>query len=265
MRSSRPKPLHMLCGRPLVRYVLDAVAGLRCRPGRGRGGLRRRPRDQDVAGGPGRRPARVRRAAHRRTAPATPWPSASPACPTTTSMRVDTDDGDVLVLPGDTPLIRPATLAALVLEHRLSGAACTLLTARMDDPTGYGRVVRDKDGRVRRIVEHRDADETELRDRRDQHEHLRVPPQPAGAGAAPHHARQRTGRAVRHRRGRRAGRGRAPGRVAGGRRCRRDAGRQRPGPAGGGRGRAAPPHQRALDARGGGHRRPRAPPTSTRP
>jgi bifunctional UDP-N-acetylglucosamine pyrophosphorylase/glucosamine-1-phosphate N-acetyltransferase len=67
----------------------------------------------------------------------------------------------VVVLPGDTPLVRPETIAALVREHRLSGAACTLLTARLDDPTGYGRVVRDKEGRVRRIVEHRDADATE--------------------------------------------------------------------------------------------------------
>ena len=59
---------------------------------------------------------------------------------------LDHDDGDVLVLPGDTPLIQSATLAALVLEHRLSGAACTLLTARMDDPDGYGRIVRDGTG-----------------------------------------------------------------------------------------------------------------------
>jgi bifunctional UDP-N-acetylglucosamine pyrophosphorylase / glucosamine-1-phosphate N-acetyltransferase len=75
---------------------------------------------------------------------------------------LDSDDGDVLVLPGDTPLVRPETLAALVTEHRLSGAACTLLTARMDDPTGYGRVVRDREGRVRRVVEQRDAHEAEL-------------------------------------------------------------------------------------------------------
>ena len=77
-------------------------------------------------------------------------------------LGLDADDGDVVVLPGDTPLVRPETIAALVREHRLSGAACTLLTARLDDPTGYGRVVRDKEGRVRRIVEHRDADVTEL-------------------------------------------------------------------------------------------------------
>jgi bifunctional UDP-N-acetylglucosamine pyrophosphorylase/glucosamine-1-phosphate N-acetyltransferase len=68
----------------------------------------------------------------------------------------------VIVLPGDTPLLRPATIAALVAEHRLSGAAATVLTARLPDPTGYGRVVRDGEDRVRRIVEHRDAGDDEL-------------------------------------------------------------------------------------------------------
>ncbi len=66
-------------------------------------------------------------------------------------------DGDVIVLPGDTPLLRPTTIAALVAHHRATRAACTVLTATMDDPSGYGRVVRAADGSVRRIVEHADA------------------------------------------------------------------------------------------------------------
>jgi len=76
-------------------------------------------------------------------------------------LAADVDEGDVLVLPGDTPLLRPETVAALMQEHRLSGAACTVLTAKMADPTGYGRIVRAKDGRVVRIVEERDANEAE--------------------------------------------------------------------------------------------------------
>jgi bifunctional UDP-N-acetylglucosamine pyrophosphorylase/glucosamine-1-phosphate N-acetyltransferase len=73
------------------------------------------------------------------------------------------DDLDVLVLPGDTPLLRAGTVAALVSEHRHSGAACTILTARFDDPTGYGRIVRvGTDDRIARIVEHRDASPDEL-------------------------------------------------------------------------------------------------------
>ncbi|MDT4912464.1 MAG: bifunctional UDP-N-acetylglucosamine pyrophosphorylase / glucosamine-phosphate N-acetyltransferase [Pseudonocardiales bacterium] len=65
--------------------------------------------------------------------------------------------GTVVVLPGDTPLLTGATLAALVAEHQSSGAAVTLLTSVVDDPTGYGRVLRGADGGVTRVVEHKDA------------------------------------------------------------------------------------------------------------
>lgn len=64
--------------------------------------------------------------------------------------------GTVVLLSGDVPLLRPATLEALVRTHEQSGAAATVLTARVADPTGYGRVVRS-DGCVTAIVEHKDA------------------------------------------------------------------------------------------------------------
>ena len=66
-----------------------------------------------------------------------------------------------VVLPGDAPLIRAETLNALVDAHRKSGAAATVLTAQLEDPTGYGRIVRNKDGSVAAIVEERAAGETE--------------------------------------------------------------------------------------------------------
>ena len=65
--------------------------------------------------------------------------------------------GTVLILCGDTPLLRAETLQGLIAFHRENGAALTVLTAVMDDPYGYGRVVRDADGRVLRIVEQKDA------------------------------------------------------------------------------------------------------------
>jgi len=74
------------------------------------------------------------------------------------------DDGemdDLIVLPGDTPLLSPTTLSGLVRAHQESSAAATLLTARMDDPHGYGRVVRSRDGRVSGIVEEADATDEE--------------------------------------------------------------------------------------------------------
>jgi bifunctional UDP-N-acetylglucosamine pyrophosphorylase/glucosamine-1-phosphate N-acetyltransferase len=69
----------------------------------------------------------------------------------------DIDGDDVLVLLGDTPLLRPTTLDRLVDEHRMSDSVCTVLTARVDDPTGYGRIVRGRDDGVRAIVEEADA------------------------------------------------------------------------------------------------------------
>jgi bifunctional UDP-N-acetylglucosamine pyrophosphorylase/glucosamine-1-phosphate N-acetyltransferase len=71
------------------------------------------------------------------------------------------DGGDIVVLPGDTPLLRPATLAALVRAHRRADAAATVLTARLADPTGYGRILRSRDDRVARIVEQADATDEE--------------------------------------------------------------------------------------------------------
>jgi bifunctional N-acetylglucosamine-1-phosphate-uridyltransferase/glucosamine-1-phosphate-acetyltransferase GlmU-like protein len=64
---------------------------------------------------------------------------------------------DVIVLCGDGPLIRPATLWTLLERHRATGASATLATAIIDDPTGYGRIVRDASGAFERIVEHKDA------------------------------------------------------------------------------------------------------------
>ena len=66
--------------------------------------------------------------------------------------------GIVVVVPGDAPLLTTETLAALVGVHELTGAATTLLTAELDDPTGYGRVVR-QGGSVAAVVEHKDADD----------------------------------------------------------------------------------------------------------
>ena len=66
-------------------------------------------------------------------------------------------DGDVLVLSGDVPLLQAETLQALVEGHRAASAAATLLSAHLDDPTGYGRVIRGADGVVERIVEQKDA------------------------------------------------------------------------------------------------------------
>jgi bifunctional UDP-N-acetylglucosamine pyrophosphorylase/glucosamine-1-phosphate N-acetyltransferase len=70
-------------------------------------------------------------------------------------------EGDLLVLNGDVPLLRAETIANLLERHRNSGAAVTLLTARLADPTGYGRVFADDAAQVSAIVEHRDCSEAQ--------------------------------------------------------------------------------------------------------
>jgi bifunctional UDP-N-acetylglucosamine pyrophosphorylase/glucosamine-1-phosphate N-acetyltransferase len=65
--------------------------------------------------------------------------------------------GDILILSGDVPLIRESTLERLVDQHRRQQAAVTLLTAKLEDPKGYGRIVRDDKQQIARIVEEKDA------------------------------------------------------------------------------------------------------------
>ncbi|MET0740293.1 MAG: bifunctional UDP-N-acetylglucosamine diphosphorylase/glucosamine-1-phosphate N-acetyltransferase GlmU, partial [Candidatus Nanopelagicales bacterium] len=70
-------------------------------------------------------------------------------------------EGTVVVVAGDTPLLTAGTLASLTSQHVEDGNAATVLTAILDDPTGYGRVLRDDDSKVTAIVEHKDADEAQ--------------------------------------------------------------------------------------------------------
>jgi UDP-N-acetylglucosamine diphosphorylase/glucosamine-1-phosphate N-acetyltransferase len=70
--------------------------------------------------------------------------------------------GDVLVLSGDVPLLTEKTIRSLVGYHRTSDASATILTVELPDPSGYGRIIRNSDGSVRKIVEHKDASKKEL-------------------------------------------------------------------------------------------------------
>ncbi|MCU1362291.1 MAG: hypothetical protein JWM55_119 [Acidimicrobiaceae bacterium] len=72
-------------------------------------------------------------------------------------------DGDVVILPGDTPLLRRSSVARLLAVHRETNAALSVLGARVDEPTGYGRLIHAKDGTLERIVEERDASAAERR------------------------------------------------------------------------------------------------------
>src|ERR1700688_280948 len=155
MRSSRPKPLHRLCGRPMILHVLDALAELPV---------------HKVVVVVGHRGDWVTKTLvdHAPRSLAIEFVEQSNQLGTGDALAVGLTalpdglvdaDGDVVVLPGDTPLVRPPTLAALVRHHRMTGAAATLLTAVLPDPTGYDRVVRGKDDAVVRVVEAADVRE----------------------------------------------------------------------------------------------------------
>ncbi len=158
IRSGTPKVLHELCGRPMVLHVVDALAELPLSRivivvGHRAERVVATLRDQLVTEVP---VEFVEQRVQRGTGDAV-----SVALTSSAFEDLDAED-DILVLPGDHPLLRAETIAMLATEHRMQDAAATVLTAHVSDPAGYGRVIRDKDDRVARIVEHADADVEEL-------------------------------------------------------------------------------------------------------
>ena len=156
MRSERPKPLHLLCGRPMVLHVLDAMAEIDV---------------HRVVVVVGHRGEWVTKTLVQFAPPTmeiefveqlTQSGTGDALAVGLTGLPDDDDEvEDVVVLPGDTPLLRPQTLAALVRAHRAEDASATLLTAVVENPSGYGRVVHGKDGDVSRVVEEADATDEE--------------------------------------------------------------------------------------------------------
>ncbi len=147
MKSDIPKPLHIIGGRSLLDHVLTTLLELQ-------------PRQLTVVVGVGRR----------QVSAAIPTDKVQIAvqesqCGTGHAADCARElyegfDGDVLITCADIPLVRVETLQRLISEHRRLEATATMLTTIMPDASGYGRVVRDDDGLVRQVVEHKDADDT---------------------------------------------------------------------------------------------------------
>ena len=162
MRSARPKPLHMICGRAMVMHVIHALEQLdvdRTVLVVGHGAERVTKKVQEQA------PAWANVTFVEQTVQRGTGDAAMVGMTVIPGDDLD-DDSTVIVLPGDTPLLRPETLEGLVAAHVANGNAATLTTSVLDDPTGYGRVLRapskgDMQGRVLRIVEQRDASDEE--------------------------------------------------------------------------------------------------------
>ena len=160
MKSDRPKPLHLLCGRPMLTYVLDALGD--CDLDRvvivvGHHAERVTKRLQDE--GPDLLISFVEQEVQRGTGDAV-----SVGLTGFPDDPLDEADGDVIVLPGDTPLLEPSTIAALVALHRERDAACTRAQRGRARPHrlrpgragsgGPGRAHRGGEGRHRRRAGH---------------------------------------------------------------------------------------------------------------
>lgn len=157
MKSSTPKVLHSVAGRSLLGHVIEAASTLE-------------PHHLVVVVGHGRDQVQSH------IDEVAPWAvtvvqeqqngtghAVRVALAGLAERGIEVDSGPVVVLTGDTPLLTGGTLVNLMLEHESTSAGATVLTARLDDPSGYGRIVRSVDGSVAAIVEHRDADEAQLR------------------------------------------------------------------------------------------------------
>lgn len=158
MRSNRPKPLHLICGRAMVLHVVHALEKLQ--PARtamvvGHGAEQVTKKVQMLA------PSWANVAFVEQVEQNGTGDAASIGMTAFPGDDYD-DESTIVVLPGDTPLLRSDTLDELVATHVANGNAATLLTSMMTDPTGYGRVIRKNDGQVLRIVEQRDGAPEEL-------------------------------------------------------------------------------------------------------
>jgi len=143
MNSELPKVMHTLAGRPMVRFAVDAARALE---------------PDNLILVVGYRADLVRQAAGEGIAFVTQEEQLGTGHAVQQARIASGQAGTVLVLYGDTPLIRPETLRQIVGYHEDTGAAATVLTSRPSNPTGYGRIVRDTDtDAVLAIVEEKDA------------------------------------------------------------------------------------------------------------
>src|SRR5262245_33531816 len=143
MKSSEPKVLHQAAGLPLIEHVLRAADSLQ-------------PATTVVV--VGHLSERVKEALGKRLG--LRFALQEPQLGTGHALlqaeaHLRAGSGTVVLLSGDVPLLRPETLRTLIETHVARDAASTVLTARVDRPDGYGRIVR-KDGKIAAIVEHKD-------------------------------------------------------------------------------------------------------------
>lgn len=142
MRSDLPKVAHTILGVPMVRLVVDAALKAGC---------------QSLVAVTGHKADIVESLLDGVTCVRQHQQLGSGHAVMCAREALSYVEGSLVVLSGDTPLLRPETIRSLIEERENSSAAVAILTTRMDDPDGYGRIIRDDDGAVLGIVEHKDA------------------------------------------------------------------------------------------------------------
>ncbi|MFH1245319.1 MAG: sugar phosphate nucleotidyltransferase [Candidatus Omnitrophota bacterium] len=150
MKSAMPKVLHKVCGEPMLKYTLDSLRKLGVKDNIVVTGYKAEELEAWLKSqGKGLKPVRQLKLL------------GSGDAVRQARRSLAKFKGDVLVLYGDTPLIGYDSLEKLVNLHQKSNAACTLLTAVLKNPTGFGRILRGEDNKIVKIVEEQDADHYE--------------------------------------------------------------------------------------------------------
>jgi bifunctional UDP-N-acetylglucosamine pyrophosphorylase/glucosamine-1-phosphate N-acetyltransferase len=146
MKSELPKVLHKLCDKPMLKYMLETLRRLEITKGTVVVGYQADKVEKMLKGIPGIQVLRQKKLL-------------GSADAVRQSKTVFSNfKGDVLVIYGDTPLVSYQSLKKLVQKHQRNQASCTLLTAVLRNPTGFGRIIRTEDNQIARIVEEQDAD-----------------------------------------------------------------------------------------------------------
>src|SRR6185503_15925193 len=147
MKSNRAKVLHELGGSPLIAHVVRAARALDPQAILVVVGHQAEDVERAAKAEVGDLARPVLQAQQRGTGDAVE----------SARSELENSDSLVLVLSGDVPMIKTETLRKLIEQHNNAGAACTILSVRLENPTGYGRIIRDESGAFQEIVEQRDA------------------------------------------------------------------------------------------------------------
>ncbi|WP_163102911.1 bifunctional UDP-N-acetylglucosamine diphosphorylase/glucosamine-1-phosphate N-acetyltransferase GlmU [Peribacillus alkalitolerans] len=147
MKSKLYKVLHSVCGKPMVQHVIDHVSSLHI---------------EEIVTIIGHGAEKVQAQLGNRSKYALQEQQLGTAHAVMQAENLLAGKkGTTLIICGDTPLIKAETMEALIRQHEEQGAKGSVLTAYVEDPTGYGRIIRNTEGFVEKIVEHKDASEEE--------------------------------------------------------------------------------------------------------